>query len=124
MLIAMPTDSFSWLHLDYPAAITAFQEALDLSRSLSSKSLDVADCLNSLAGALRQSGQLDKAEIHYREALVIAKALPDSQRISIYTGNLAELALDREQWPEAERLSRLRSPRLKEAQAALDECLS
>lgn len=156
---------------DYPAAIKTYREALDFWRSLSPKSQGVAIGLNDLAGALLMSGQLDEAELHYREALAIAKALPYPEGIANYTGNLAELALDREQWPEAERLSRealklaeeigrkeliaydcwclskalarqgrgaegrcnaeravaiyteLRSPRLAEAQAALEECL-
>lgn len=128
--------------------------------------------LNDLASVFQESGQLEGAEAHYREALVIAKALPDPEGVAIYTGNLAELALDREQWPEAERLSRealklaediggkqpiagdcwrlakalarqgrgaegrchaeravaiyseLRSPKLVDAQAALNECLA
>jgi tetratricopeptide (TPR) repeat protein len=59
---------------DYPAAVTAFREALDLWRSLSPKSRDTALGLNSLAEALRESGQIDEAEPHYHEALVIACA--------------------------------------------------
>jgi len=90
---------------DYPAAVSAYREALELWRSLSPNSLDTAVGLNSLGGVLRESGQLDEAESHLREALAISKALPDSECIATYTGNLAELALDRKQWPEAERLS-------------------
>ena len=91
---------------DYPAAITAFRETLDLHHSLSPKSQDVAIGLNSLGGALRESGQLDEAQTHYREALAIAKSLPDPAGVATYTGNLAELALHRDQWPEAEHLAR------------------
>src|SRR6185312_486320 len=95
-----------WLARDLPAAISTCREALVLWRSLSPKSEDVANCLNYLARIFRESGQLDEAETHYREALAIAKALADPEGVSIYTGNLAELALDHKQWPEAERLSR------------------
>ncbi len=92
---------------DYPAAITTLREALDLRRSLAPKNqADVAIVLNSLAEVMRECGQLDEAEIHYREALEIAKALPKPESVANYTGNLAEVALDREQWPEAERLAR------------------
>jgi tetratricopeptide (TPR) repeat protein len=94
------------LERNYPAAITAFHEALDLWRSLSPKSLDVATGLNSLAEALRQSSQFDEAESNYREALAIAKGLSYPEGVTNCTGNLAELALDREQWPEAEHLAR------------------
>jgi tetratricopeptide (TPR) repeat protein len=91
---------------DFPAAISAFREELELLRSLSPKSLNLADCLNSLARVFRDSGQFDETESHYLEALAISEALADRQHVSICTGNLAELALDREQWPKAERLSR------------------
>jgi tetratricopeptide (TPR) repeat protein len=91
---------------DYPAAASAYREAIELWRSLSPTSLDMANGLNSLAGVLRELGQLDEAEIHYRDALAIGKALPDAEGVAIYTCNLSELALDREQWLEAERLSR------------------
>ena len=91
---------------DYPTAITAFHEAIDLWRSLGPKSPTVEIGLSDLAIALRKSGQLDEAEPHYREALAIAKSLLDPEAVAICTGNLAELALDRKQWPEAERLSR------------------
>jgi tetratricopeptide (TPR) repeat protein/predicted phosphodiesterase len=91
---------------DYPAAVTAFREALGLWRNLSPRSRHVGIGLNSLAEVLNESGLLDEAEINYREALSIAEALRDPEDIAKYTGNLAKLALDREQWPEAERLSR------------------
>jgi len=91
---------------DYPAAIAAFREALDLWRSLSPRSLEVALGLNSLAGALGDSGTLNEAEAYFREALAIAENLPDPEGVALGTANLAELALHREQWPEAERLSR------------------
>jgi tetratricopeptide (TPR) repeat protein len=94
------------LSKNYPAAITDFREALDLWRSLSSKSESLSIGLNDLADVLRESGQLDEAETHYSEALAIAKALREPEGLATYTGNLAKLALDRKQWPEAERLSR------------------
>jgi tetratricopeptide (TPR) repeat protein len=91
---------------DYPAAIAAYRKALELWRSLSPRSLNVADGLNDLAEALRQSGQLDEAESHFREALAIAQALQLAQGVAVYTGNLIGLALDRENWHEAENLAR------------------
>ncbi len=91
---------------DYPAAIEAYREALDLDRGLAPKSKEVASGLNDLAGALRASGRPDEAEPYYREALALAKELPHPEGVAIYTGNLAQLALDREAWPEAEKLAR------------------
>jgi tetratricopeptide (TPR) repeat protein len=91
---------------NYSAAVSALSESLDLLRSLSPNGRNLATGLNSLGLVLRESGQLDEAEAHYREALELAKASSYSEGVAIYTGNLAEVALDREQWLEAERLSR------------------
>ena len=94
------------LQEDYPAAITAYREALDLFRSLSAVSADVASGLNSLAGAEQLSGDFPSAERDYREALRVARAAGYAEGVAIYTGNLAGLALDREDWPGAETLAR------------------
>lgn len=59
---------------DYPAAIAAHRESLDLHRSLSPESIGVACVLNSLGEAERYSGDLVAAERDYREALRIARA--------------------------------------------------
>lgn len=89
----------------YPAAVSTSREVLDLWRSLSPKSRDVATALHDLARVLRDVGQFDEAEIHVREALAIDTALPHPEGVAFCMGSLAELALDREQWSEAERLS-------------------
>jgi len=91
---------------DYPAAITATRKALGIFRSLSLESDEVAMCLDQLGSVLALLGQFEEAESSFREALAIASALADQHGIATYTGNLAELALDREQWPEAEGLAR------------------
>jgi tetratricopeptide (TPR) repeat protein len=91
---------------DYPAAIVAFREAVELWRTLKSESVDVAIGLNTLADAERVSGDPDTAERDYQEALRIARAIDDREGIAIYIGNLALLALDREDWPGAEALAR------------------
>ena len=94
------------LKKDYPAALAAYREALALFRSLSAESVDVAIALNDIAEVERVSGDLAAAEQDYREALRIARAIGDAQGEAAYTGNLAELALDREDWPGAEKLAR------------------
>ncbi|WP_426993683.1 tetratricopeptide repeat protein [Methylomonas sp. CM2] len=90
----------------YESAIAAYRTALDLDRSLAPESVDVAICLNSLANAEISYGDLDAAERDYREALLIAKNIPNPEGIATYTGNLAALALDRNDWPTAESLAR------------------
>jgi tetratricopeptide (TPR) repeat protein len=94
------------LNKDYPAAITAHREALDINRSISPESDDVAIELNWLANAEKANKDYAAAERDYREALRIAKIIKNDEGIALYTGNLATLALDREQWAEAESLAR------------------
>jgi tetratricopeptide (TPR) repeat protein len=91
---------------DYPAAVAAFREAVELDRTLSLESIDVAIGLNDLAVAERLSGDLNAAERDYREALRIAQAVDYREGIAFVTGNLAALALIREDWPGAEALAR------------------
>lgn len=62
--------------------------------------------LNDLGGAERANKDYPASERDYREALRIAKIIKDNEGTAIYTGNLAELALDREGWAEAESLAR------------------
>jgi tetratricopeptide (TPR) repeat protein len=90
---------------DYPAAIAAYREAVELDRTLNAESNDVAIGLNDLADAERLSGDLDAAERDYREALRISKAVGNRQGVAIRTGNLAEVALARQNWPGAETLA-------------------
>lgn len=95
---------------DYPAAIIAYREAIGLFREIATESEDVATGLNSLAAAERRLGDYAAAESHYLEALRVAQSVGDQEGIAIYTGNLAELALDRDDWPTAETLARKALP--------------
>ncbi|MBZ5522198.1 MAG: tetratricopeptide repeat protein [Acidobacteriia bacterium] len=91
---------------NWPAAIAAFKECLALYRALAPESADVAVCLNSLASTEGLSGDLDSAERNYREALRIARKVNNRSGIANYSGNLAGLALDRQDWLAAEALAR------------------
>lgn len=94
------------LNKDYPAAITAYGEALDIYYSISTESNDVSIALNDLADTERMNEDYPAAERDYREALRIAKIIKNNELVAGLLGNLAELALDREQWAEAESLAR------------------
>jgi tetratricopeptide (TPR) repeat protein len=94
------------LAMDYPSAVASFQEVLVLRRALNPESTDVAVGLNALAEAQRLAGDYAAAEHNYGEALRIARRVNAREGAATYTGNLAALALDREQWAEAERLAR------------------
>ena len=90
---------------DYPAAIEAYREALELPRAIQPESQDVAILLNDLAGVEREQGDYTAAERDYSEALRIAKTIDYREGVATYTGNLAEMWLDREDWVAAERLA-------------------
>lgn len=94
------------LKKDYPAAITAHRQALGLFRSLAAESEDMAMGLSDLAIAERVSGDLTAAEEHFREGLRVARAVGYAEGVATYTGHLADLALDREDWPTAETQAR------------------
>jgi len=87
--------------------------------------VDVAIALNWLASAEQRSRDFGAAERHYREALCVARAVGDAEGLATYTGNLAALALQREDWPAAETLDvRLRSSfdvSAEQATAAMDK---
>jgi tetratricopeptide (TPR) repeat protein len=94
------------LNNDYPAAITTYREVVEIDCSISPESDDVAIDLNDLADAERMNKEYPAAERDYREALRIAKINKNDELVANITGNLAGLAIGREQWTEAESLAR------------------
>lgn len=97
------------LQQDYPAAMTAYREVLKLNRTLaaeSENSENLTIALNDLAEVERLAGDHAAAEGDYREALRIAEKIKYREGVANYTGNLAELALDRQDWSGAEELAR------------------
>ncbi len=91
---------------NYPAAIAAHREALEIERSISPESIYVSIELNYLAEAEHANKDHPAAERDYREALRIDRKNNNQEYTASHLGNLAELALDREQWAEAESLAR------------------
>jgi tetratricopeptide (TPR) repeat protein len=111
---------------DYASAITAYREALDLHRSLSSESADVAIALSAIADAEKSSGDLIMAERDFREALRIASAIKFTAGVASYTGKLVDIALDRQDWLQAENLVRETLPlaeKLGSQPLIADDCL-
>jgi tetratricopeptide (TPR) repeat protein len=92
---------------NFPAAIKKLEEVLGLLRTLGLEHLgDVAYGLSSLAGVERLSGDYVASESHYREAVKISENMKDRRSVAIYTGHLAAVTLDRQNWPAAESLAR------------------
>jgi tetratricopeptide (TPR) repeat protein len=105
--IAIQLRSLAYLLKEqYSAAVAACREVLDLHRTLSAESSDVAVALNALAEVERHSGNSEDAERHYREALRVGRSLGFVEGVATYTGNLASLELDRKNWGESEALAR------------------
>ena len=94
------------LNKDYPAAIAAYREALEIKRAIYPDSNTVSITLNDLAEAESANKDYSAAERDSREALRIAKKNNFQEHIAQCMSSLAALALDREQWAEAESLAR------------------
>jgi tetratricopeptide (TPR) repeat protein len=94
------------LEKNYPSAIAAYQDVVELDRSISQESRDVAIDLNYLAGAEQLNEDYPAAERDYREALRINKINKNDEGVAVDTSNLALLALYHQKWGEAESLAR------------------
>lgn len=101
------------LKQEYPAAVAAYTESLNLQRSLTAGSRSVGIALFFLAKAERLQGNLTQAEQHLNEALLIGRKNQDEESIAANIGQLAELALAKKQWSKAETLANEALERLK-----------
>ena len=102
-----------YLQKDYDSAMKCFEQARSRLQSLSEDPTyplqqqarrDFASALNGLADAYRFSKNLDVAEKYYQQALELADKNVHDQ--AAYTGNLAALEIDRENWPHADELAK------------------
>lgn len=91
---------------EFPAAIAAYREVVELFRTLSRESDDLAVALSDVADAEMGSGDLDAAERDYGEVLRIARVVDRLEIIAGSIGNLATVALLREDWQAAEAFAR------------------
>jgi tetratricopeptide (TPR) repeat protein len=91
---------------NYPVAQRAYTEALRLHREGRKERRNVAMALYGIAKAKRALHELEAAEDDYREALQIAKEAEDIEYVAMSTGDLAAVALDRNDWRRAECFSR------------------
>ncbi|CAG0931949.1 hypothetical protein TFLX_02373 [Thermoflexales bacterium] len=91
---------------DYPAAVAAYQESLDLQRVRDPQGADVTLALNSLAGAELRAGDFASAELHYREGYQLARQMNYPKNLAFIGCNLARLAVRQQKWVEAEALAR------------------
>jgi tetratricopeptide (TPR) repeat protein len=87
---------------DYPRGIKALKDSLEIRCKLDPVSEPVAIGMNDLARAEQRSGDYSSAEQDYEEALRIARIVKYDEGVAAYTGNLAELALERHDWALAE----------------------
>ncbi len=91
----------AWQRGDPDEAERCYREALAAYRELGDREGE-AIVLNSLAGLMHEERkEYDQAESLYRVALEIAKELDLTEPQAYITGNLGQLALDRQRWDEA-----------------------
>ena len=91
---------------NYPEAIGAYRKALDLYKTISLESEDIAIVLNDLASAEGSTGDVVTGEKDFREALRIAHAVGYSEGQAFIAGNLAAIMIDRKDWVGAETILR------------------
>jgi tetratricopeptide (TPR) repeat protein len=91
---------------DYSGAHAAYSKTLELWRLSSGREEYVARVLNDIAGIERTLKDYEAADRNYHEALRIAEKTDFVEGVINYTGNLADLALDREDWSRADALAR------------------
>ena len=94
------------INKDYSVAIIAYREIVEVLRSISPESDDVSIALQSVASVEEFNKDYESAARDIDEALRIAKKNKNYEHMATYTGWLAVLALDREEWIEAESLAR------------------
>jgi len=91
---------------NFPAAIEALREALELFRAMVPESENFADTLDALAEVEHLQGDYAAAGRDYREALRIYRAVDSHEGVALAMGNLAGLALACEEWTTAEAQAR------------------
>ncbi|MCF8246663.1 MAG: tetratricopeptide repeat protein [Saprospiraceae bacterium] len=94
------------LEKNYPAAMAAHHESLAAWRAIDRESEEVAMALNDLALVEWNQCNYDASKRYFLEALRIAKKGNYKESIATFTGNLARLTLDCEDWSGAETLAR------------------
>jgi tetratricopeptide (TPR) repeat protein len=95
---------------DYAAAITDYGTALDLYATLPAETADVAIVLNYRGEMERLSGDYVSAERDFQRSLEVAKTVGFDEGVACYTGDLAQLALDKKDWAHAEDVARIALP--------------
>lgn len=91
---------------DEPAAIVTDRDAVELDQTLGRERVELAISLSGLADVEQLSSDFTAAERDFRESLWIAKVVRHPEGVAEMTGALANLALEREDWRGAEKLTR------------------
>ena len=94
------------LKKDYAAAISAYEEALNMWRSVAAESLDVSNTLSDLADVTLFVNDGSASDKYLGEALRVAQVIGYEEGVAIYTGNQANTALRRQDWATAASLAR------------------
>jgi tetratricopeptide (TPR) repeat protein len=90
------------LKKEYASAIIFHRKLLEFVRSLSIEGEDLAIAICAVANAEWKTDDFEGAARDYREALRVARAVGFKVGIASYTGKLADVALENEDWSNAE----------------------
>lgn len=91
---------------EYSAAIECATRALELYEGVEPQGVGIANIFADRACHKMRSGDLEGAEDDYLQALRLCKLHGYDEGVACYTGNLATLALNRDDWLLAEAYSR------------------
>lgn len=90
----------AWEQSDFPAAIAAFEEGLEICRRMEDKS-GIAACLNNLGNIASAKGDYPAARAAYEESLAVRREIGDKSGIATSLNNLGNLAYDQADYPSA-----------------------
>lgn len=93
------------LQRDYASAKATYSELLRVTQIKTSNVKSTGHALAALAETERQLGELELAEQHFNEALVIDKNNQDAEGTAAVLGRMAELALMKQDWITAQQLA-------------------
>lgn len=99
--------------MDFEKALTYFLEAYELAKRQNDPSLEMS-VLNNIAIVYIKEEKSDQAEKYFLKSLNIAQENEVDNRIGYYATNLANLNLDMNRIPEAERYIEIALPKLKD----------
>ena len=87
-------------------ALDYYRQSLDLKEKNSFSSQNTATTIRNIGKLLWEMGELEQAEQHYKKALAIRRQIGNPYQIALSLNNMAQLALEKQNYEEARRRAR------------------